>query len=184
MGLIDFVHSRIMRREFDRFVTKRKPTVMPRLDRPIALTFILEDITKQTISDIKNIARDVFGQVHCRFVIITEEMSDSILQSDSYCEITSKDFNFLHLIKSKAKDDLDKVAASHILINMARKSPELSDYLSIMIKAQFRCCFQSGSNDRLYDLFINTPQNSSPVTNTKILHDYLEAISGTKTPKE
>ena len=52
MGLIDFVHSRIMRREFDRFVTKRKPTVMPRLDRPIALTFILEDITKQTISDI------------------------------------------------------------------------------------------------------------------------------------
>jgi len=184
MKLIDFIHNRILRREFDRFVAKRRPTIMPRLDRPIALTFILEDISKQTISDIKSIARNVFGQVHCRFVILTDEMSDSILQSDSYCEITPKNFNFLHLIKAEAKDDLDKIATSHVLINMARKNPELSDYISIMVKAQFRCCFQSGSNDRLYDLFINTPQNSSPVTNTKILHDYLEAISGTKTPTE
>ena len=184
MELIDFLHNRILKREFERFLAKRKPTIMPRLDRPIALTFILEDTNRDMINDIKSIARSAFGQVHCRFVIITNEMSESILQSDSYCEIMPKAFNFLHLAKAKTKDDLDKIAASHVLVNMARKNSDISDYISIMIKAQFRCCFQSGSNDRIYDLFINTPQNSSPITNTKILHDYLEAISGTKTPKD
>ena len=182
MNLIDFIHNKLINREFDRFVARRRPAVLPRMDKPIALTFILEDISKQTISDIKAISRNVFGQVHCRFIIITDKLSDSILQSDSYCEITPKDFNFMKLIKAKTKEDLDKIAASHVLINMARKTPDTSDYVSIMVKAQFRCCFQSGSNDKIYDLFINTPQNSSPVTNTKILHDYLEALTGTKTP--
>ena len=181
MKLIDFIHKKLIHREFEHFIARRKPAVLPRLDKPIALTFILEDVNKQTISDIKAISRNVFGQVHCRFIILTEQLSDSILQSDSYCEITPKDFNFLKLVKADIKDDLDKVATSHVLINMARKNPDTSDYISIMVKAQFRCCFQSGSNDKIYDLFINTPQNSSPVSNTKILHDYLEALTGTQT---
>jgi len=182
MKLIDFIHNRLIKREFEHFLSKRKPIVMPRLDKPIALTFIMEDIDKQAVGDIRATVRSLFVHVQTKFIVLTEEVSDTTLQSDSYLEITPKDFNFLNMLKAEAKDNLSKITASHVLINMARKKSSISDYISIKVKAQFRCCFESGSNDRIYDLLINTAHNSSPITNTKILHDYLEAISGTKTP--
>ncbi len=182
MKLIDFIHKILVKKEFERFIAKRKPAVMPRLDKPIAITFILEDTDKQTISDIRAISRNIFGHVQNKFIIINKMQTDTCLQTDSFLEVTPKDFNFLKLPKSETRDNLDKITASHVLVNMARNNPDVSDYLSILVKALFRCCFESGSNDNIYDLLINTAQNSSPITNTKILHDYLEALTGTKTP--
>ena len=122
----------------------------------------------------------LFGAGRCGFIILCSQMSDTILQSDLYNEITPKDFGFMSVLKPDKHEYLRKLPYSSMIINMANKSAEISDYLCTLPKSDFRICFHETNHQNIYDLFIENPRATDPVSNIHVLHNYLKALAGTQ----
>jgi hypothetical protein len=45
-------------------------------------------------------------------------------------------------------------------------------------KSDFRISFQQSKNVAIYDLVIENPRNTDPVSNIHVLHNYLKALAG------
>ena len=102
---------------------------MPNLQRINSILIILDEGDKSIVKNIESSVKSLFGANRCGFVILCNQMSDTILQSDLYTEITPKDFGFMSVLKPDKHEFLKKLPFSAILINMATKNAEISGIL-------------------------------------------------------
>ena len=153
---------------------------MPNLQRVNSILIFLDECDKSLVKNIENSAKGLFGISRCGFGILCNQMSDSILQSDLFTEITPKDFGFMSVLKPDKNEFLRKLPFSNMIVNMAPKDPDISDYLCTLPKSDFRVCFHEGNNLKIYDLLIQNPRATDPVSNIHVLHNYLKALTGTQ----
>lgn len=167
-----------MRRALDQFSEEKVMVKLPNAQKINSMLIILDESDKGIVKSIESSAKALFNTGRCGFIILCNQMSDTILQSDLYTEITPKDFGFMSVLKPDKHEYLKKLPYSAMIINMAGKSAEISDYLCTLPKSDFRISFQQSKNVAIYDLVIENPRNTDPVSNIHVLHNYLKALAG------
>ena len=65
-----------------------------------------------------------------------------------------------------------------MIINMAAKDTDISDYICTLPKSDFRISFQQSEYIKIYDLVIENPRGTDPVSNIHVLHNYLKVLAG------
>ena len=182
MNFSSYLRNRALKRAFEQYLAEKPATKMPNLQRVNSILIILDEGDKSIVKNIESSVKSLFGANRCGFVILCNQMSDTILQSDLYTEITPKDFGFMSVLKPDKHEFLKKLPFSAILINMAGKNAEISDYLCTLPKTDFRICFHESKNQSIYDLIIENPRATDPVSNIHVLHNYLKALAGPQNP--
>ena len=178
MSLIDDIRYRILNRSINQFVEEKNGCRMPDMGKLSSIIIILDDLDKQTVRVIEDRIRSLFGPIRTRFIIITEKASDDVLLSDQYCEVTTKDFGFMKVLKAEKQEEVRKLPMTHLLVNMTKKHPDISDYLATLPHANFRISFFKSNHYQLYDLIIDSGENSNPINDVESLYKYLKALSG------
>lgn len=178
MKISAYLRNRALRHAFEQFLAEKTAAKLPNLQRVNSILIILDENDKSIHKNIESSVKALFGANRCGFIILCNQMSDTILQSDLYNEITPKDFGFMSVLKPDKHEYLKKLPYSAMIINMAGKSTEISDYLCTLPKSDFRISFQQSKNVAIYDLVIENPRNTDPVSNIHVLHNYLKALAG------
>ena len=178
MKISSYLRNRALKHAFEQFLAEKTVAKMPNLQRINSILVILDENDKSIHKSIESSVKALFGASRCGFIILCNQMSDTILQSDLYNEITPKDFGFMSVLKPDKHEYLKKLPYSAMIINMAGKSAEISDYLCTLPKSDFRISFQQSKNVAIYDLVIENPRNTDPVSNIHVLHNYLKALAG------
>lgn len=169
---------KLLNRSIDQFIAEKKGSRLPDFDRLNSMIIIIEDLDKQTVRAIEDRIKTVFGITRSRFIIICEKALDDMLRSDQYCEVTTQDFGFMKVLTAEKQEEIRKLPMTHLLINMAKKHSDISDFLSTLPNASFRVSFQKSDHYGIYDLIIDTGKESNPTNDIKVLYDYLQALSG------
>ena len=180
MKISSYLRNRALKHAFEQFLAEKTPSKMPNLQRVNSVLVILDENDKSIHKNIESSVKALFGASRCGFIILCNQMSDTVLQSDLYNEITPKDFGFMSVLRPDKIDYLKKLPYSSMIINMAGKTTEISDYLCTLPKSDFRISFQQSKNVAIYDLVIENPRNTDPVSNIHVLHNYLKALMGTQ----
>lgn len=180
MNFSSYLRNRALNRAMEHFLAEKPMAKMPNLQRISSILMVLDESDKSIVKNIENSTKNLFGTSRCGFIILCNQMSDNILQSDLYTEITPKDFGFLSVLKSEKNEFIRKLPTSNIIINMAAKNSDISDYLCTLPKSDFRVGFQQSKYQRIYDLLIENPKATDPVSNIFVLHNYLKALAGTE----
>lgn len=180
MNLLSKLRIRSLQRALQQYLAEKQDAKLPNIQRVNSILIILDEGDKSIVKSIENSAKALFGTPKCGFVILCNQMSDTILQSDLYTEITPKDFGFMSVLKPEKHEFLRKLSSSNMIVNMAAKDPDLSDYLCTLPKSDFRVCFHKSNNSKIYDLLIENPRATDPVSNIHVLHNYLKALTGTE----
>jgi len=178
MNFSSYLRNRALKRALEQFLAEKPATKMPNLQRINSILIILDEGDKSIVKNIESSVKSLFGANRCGFVILCNQMSDTILQSDLYTEITPKDFGFMSVLKPDKHEFIKKLPFSTMLINMAGKNAEISDYLCTLPKTDLRICFHQSKNQTIYDLIIENPRATDPVSNVHVLHNYLKALVG------
>ena len=178
MKISSYLRNRALKRAFEQFLAEKTVAKLPNLQRINSVLIILDENDKSIYKNIESSVKSLFGANRCGFIILCNQMSDTILQSDLYNEITPKDFGFMSVLKPDKHEYLKKLPYSSMIINMAGKSAEISDYLCTLPKSDFRISFQQSKYQQIYDLMIENPRASDPVSNIHVLHNYLKALAG------
>ena len=178
MNFSSYLRNRALNRALEQFLAEKPTAKMPNLQRINSILIILDESDKSIVKNIESSVKGLFGVNRCGFVILCNQMSDTILQSDLYTEITPKDFGFMSVLKPDKHEFIKKLPFSSILINMAPKNADISDYLCTLPKSDFRICFHQSKNQKIYDLLIENPRATDPVSNIHVLHNYLKALVG------
>ncbi len=179
MELFNKIRNRALNRALEQFIADKPPIKLPNLQRINSILIILEDNEKGMIRGIESSVKSLFGTSRCGFVILSSEMSENMLQSDLYNEITPKDFGFMSVLKPERHEYVRKLPTTNMIINMARRNSEVSDYICTLPRTDFRISFHKSEHIAIYDLVIETPaENADPVYNIHVLHDYLVALIG------
>lgn len=178
MNFSSFFRNRALKRAFEQFLAEKPMAKLPNLQRFNSMLIILDESDKSIVKNIESSAKGLFGIHRCGFIVLCNQMSDTILQSDLYTEITPKDFGSMSVLKPNQHEFIKKLPFSALLINMAPKNAEISDYLCTLPKSDFRICFHESKNRQIYDLFIENPRATDPVSNIYVLHNYLKALAG------
>ena len=181
MNFSSYLRNRALNRALEQYLADKPLAKMPNLQRISSILIILDEGDKSIVKNIESSVKGLFGINRCGFIILCNQMSDSILQSDLYTEITPKDFGFMSVLKPDKHEFIRKLPFSAILINMASKNTDISDYLCTLPKSDFRICFHESKNQSIYDLIIQNPRATDPVSNIHVLHNYLKALSGSQT---
>lgn len=176
--MFEKLRYRILNRSIKQFIAEKNGCRMPDFQRLSSVIIILEDMDKQTVRNIEECVKNAFGVSRARFVIITEKASNDVLLSDQYCEVTTKDFGFMKVLKTEKQEEIRKLPMTHLLINMARKHISISDYLATLPHANFRVSFTKSDHAGIYDLIIANEKDNNPISDIKVLHNYLQALSG------
>ena len=184
MNISSYLRNRALNRALEQFLAEKTAAKMPNLQRVNSVLIILDEHDKSIHKNIESSVKALFGTGRCGFIILCNQMSDTILQSDLYNEITPKDFGFMSVLKPDKHEYLRKLPYSAMIINMAGKNAEISDYLCTLPKSDFRISFQQSKNAGLYDLVIENPRGTDPVSNIHVLHNYLKALAGTQTQNQ
>ena len=179
MKLFAQLRIRSLNRSLNQFLAEKMASKMPNIQRINSILFLLDESDRSIVKNIENSAKGLFGASRCGFIILCNQMSDNILQSDLYTEITPKDFGFMSVLKPEKHEFIKKLPFSNMIINMASKDIDISDYLCTLPKSDFRVCFHESNNLKIYDLLIENPRATDPVSNIHVLHNYLKALSGT-----
>ncbi len=182
--MFDKLRNRILKRSIEQFIKGKAIAKLPDLRRISSVIIILEDSEKQLIRSIESNMKQLFGIAYCRFVILSNEISDTVLQSDLHYEITPKDFGIISVLKKEKEEYVRKLPTTFLLVNMAPEHPEISDYLSILPRANFRVCFHNSPHVGIYDLVIDNSKNASRMNDVQVLHQYLCALTGTTNPQK
>jgi len=173
---------RILNRSIEQFIAEKKGSRLPDFDRLNSVIIIIEDLDKQTVRAIEDRVKNVFGITRTRFIIISEKASDDMLRSDQYCEVTTQDFGFMKVLTAEKQEEIRKLPMTHLLINMAKKHSDISDYMATLPNSSFRVSFQKSDHYGIYDLIVDTGEDSDPTSDVKVLYDYLVALSGGESP--
>ncbi len=181
MNFSSYLRNRALKRALEQFLAEKPLSKMPNLQRINSMLIILDESDKSIVKNIESSAKSLFGTNRCGFVILCNQMSDTILQSDLYTEITPKDFGFMSVLKPEKHEYIRKLPFSNMIVNMAGKNTEISDYLCTLPKSDFRISFHQSKDQQIYDLLIENPRGTDPVSNIHVLHNYLKALAGTQT---
>ncbi len=146
MKISSYLRNRALQRAFEQFLAEKTTAKMPNLQRINSVLIILDENDKSIHKNIESSVKALFGVGRCGFIILCNQMSDTILQSDLYNEITPKDFGFMSVLKPEKHEDLRKLPYSAMIINMAGKTNEISDYLCTLPKSDFRISFKQSKN--------------------------------------
>ena len=176
--MFDKIKYRILDRSIQQFIADKNGSKLPDFERLSSMILIIEDLDKQEVQYIEDSVRSVFGITRTRFIIISEKASDDILLSDQYCEVTTQDFGFMKVLTAEKQEEVRKLPMTHLLINMADKHIDIADYLATLPNSSFRVSFQKSDHYGIYDLILDNGKESDPISNIKVLYDYLQALSG------
>lgn len=176
--MFEKIRNRKIRRALEQFVSEKPVAKFPDIQKLSSCTIILDENDKGIIKNIESRVKTLFCISCCRFVILCNQFSEDILQSDLYCEITPKDFGFMDVLKPEKHEFVRKLPSTYLLVNMAVKHPDISDYLSTLPRADFRVCFNSSCNIKVYDLVIENSEDADLISNVEVLYKYLTALSG------
>ena len=180
MNLISQLRNRSLNRALEQYLAEKQTAKLPNLQRMNSILILLDEGDRSIVKNIENSIKGLFGTSRCGFVVLCNQMSDNILQSDLFTEITPKDFGFMSVLKPDKNEFLRKLPFSNMIVNMASKDPDISDYLCTLPKSDFRVCFQQSNHLKIYDLVIENPRATDPVSNVHVLHNYLKALAGTQ----
>ena len=176
--MFEKLRYKLLNRTVSQFIAEKNGCKLPDFERLSSVIIILEDLDKQTVRTIEDCVRNAFGISRIRLIIISEKASEDILLSDQYCEVTTKDFGYMKVLKAEKQEEIRKLPMTHMLINMAKNHIAISDFLATLPHASFRVSFTQSDYSGIYDLIIDNGKNSSPTSDIKVLHDYLLALSG------
>lgn len=176
--MLEKLRYRILSRSINQFIAEKNGCKMPDFERLSSIIVILEDLDKESVRALEDRFKSVFGINRIRFVIITENASKDMLLSDQYCEVTTKDFGFMKVLKAEKQEEIRKLPMTHMLINMAKKHIDISDYLATLPHANFRVSFTKSRYYGVYDLIISNGDKSNPVKDIEALYNYLQALTG------
>lgn len=176
--MFEKLRYRILTRSIDQFIAEKNGCKMPDFERLSSFIVILEDLDKEQVRTIEEHFKRVFGVNRIRFVIITNNASNNVLLSDQYCEVTTKDFGFMKVLKADKQEEIRKLPMTNMLINMAKKHIDISDYLATLPLAHFRVSFTKSRNFGIYDLILTNESNSNPIKDVEALYNYLQALIG------
>lgn len=90
MKIIDKIRYRALHKALERFTEIKDPVKLPNMLKVNSVIIILEERDKTTLKNIENTVKSLFGSSRCGFIVLCEQMSDNMLQSDLYTEITPK----------------------------------------------------------------------------------------------
>ena len=127
MKIIDKIRYRALHKALERFTEIKDPVKLPNMLKVNSVIIILEERDKTTLKNIENTVKSLFGSSRCGFIVLCEQMSDNMLQSDLYTEITPKDFGFMSVLKPEKHEYLKKLPSSNIIVNMATNLTDISD---------------------------------------------------------
>lgn len=178
MSVIDKLRYRILNRSVQQFISEKNGCRMPDLDKLSSMIVILDDLDKEQVRVIEDRIKTLFGIGRIRFVIITEKASNNVLLSDEYCEVTTKDFGFMKVLKAEKQEEVRKLPMTHLLVNMSKKHIDIADYLAILPHANFRISTTKSDHYQLYDLIIDSGDNTDPIKDIQALYVYLKALTG------
>ena len=178
MKLFTYIRNRSLSHAFEQYLSEKVAVKLPNVQKVNSMLIILDEGDKSIVKNIESSAKSLFGTGRCGFIILCNQMSDTILQSDLYTEITPKDFGFMSVLKPEKHEYLKKLPFCNMIINMAGKQPEISDYICTLPKADFRITFHSSDHQEIYDLLIENSRATDPVSNVHVLHNYLKALAG------
>lgn len=178
MNFLSKIRNHAIRRALDQFPNEKTLVKLPNAQKVSSMLIILDGGDKSIVRNIESSAKALFGTNRCGFIVLCNEMSDTILQSDLYTEITPKDFGFMSVLKPEKHEYLKKWPFSNMIINMAAKDTDISDYICTLPRAEFRISFQQSDHMNIYDLVIENPRATDPVSNIHVLHNYLKALAG------
>lgn len=176
--MFDKLRYRILHRSINQFIAEKNGCRMPDLEKLSSAIIILEDLDKQTVRAVEERIKALFGIGRIRFIIITEKASDDVLLSDQYCEVTTKDFGFMKVLKADKQEEIRKLPMTNMLINMAKKYIDISDFLATLPLAHFRVSFTKSSHYGIYDLILSNEGNSNLNKDIEALYNYLQALTG------
>lgn len=176
--MFDKLRYRILHRSINQFIAEKNGCRMPDLEKLNSAIIILEDLDKQTVRAIEERIKALFGIGRIRFIIITEKASDDVLLSDQYCEVTTKDFGFMKVLKAEKQEEVRKLPMTHLIVNMAKNHLDIGDYLATLPHANFRVSMSKSKHYGIYDLIIDSGENSNPVKDVDALYNYLKALTG------
>lgn len=182
MNFFSFIRNKALERAMNQFLAEKNGSKLPNTQKIGSVLVILEDNDKSIVKSIESSIKSLFGTTRCGFVILSNQISDTILQSDLYNEITQKDFGFMNVLKPEKYEYLKKLPFSNMLINLTNKNNDISDYLCTLPKSDFRVCFQQSKHLKIYDLVIENERATDPVSNIHVLHNYLKALDGSYSP--
>ncbi len=176
--MFEKLRYRILRRSIKQFIAEKNGCRMPDLEKLGSVIIILEDLDKDTVRSIEECVKALFGISKTRFIIITEKASNDVLLSDQYCEVTTKDFGLLKVLKKEKQEEIRKLPMTHLIVNMAKKHIDIGDYLSTLPNASFRVSMTKSDYYSIYDLIIDSGSNTDPVKDVEALYGYLRALTG------
>ena len=176
--MFDKLRYRILNRSIRQFIAEKNGCRMPDLEKLSSVIIILEDLDKKTVRDIEEHIKSLFGIGRIRFIIITEKASNDVLLSDQYCEVTTKDFGFMKVLKADKQEEVRKLPMTHLIVNMAKKHIDIGDYLATLPHANFRVSMSKSDHYGIYDLIIDSGKNADPVKDINALYNYLQALTG------
>jgi len=178
MNFLSNIRNRALRHALGQYLAEKKTGKMPNPQRIGSVLIILDESDRSIVRSIESSVKALFGTTRCGFLILCNQMSDNVLQSDLYNEITPKDFGFMSVLKPDKHEYIRKLPSSNMIVNMAVKNGDISDYISTLPKSDFRVCFHQSEYLRIYDLVIENARAADPVSNIHVLHNYLQALSG------
>ena len=178
MSLIDKLRYRILNRSIKQFIAEKNGCKMPDVEKLSSMIVILDDMEKETVRIIEDRIKSLFGISRSRFIIITEKASNDVLLSDQYCEVTTNDFGFMKVLKAEKQEEVRKLPMTHLLVNMSKKHTAIGDYLATLPHTSFRISFSKNDHYPLYDLIIDSGENTDPIKDVEALNNYLRALTG------
>ena len=178
MNFINNIRNRALRKALDQFSEEKMGVKLPNVQKVNSMLIIIDEGDKGIVKNIESSAKSLFGVSRCGFIILCNQMSDTILQSDLYTEITPKDFGFMSVLKPDKHEYIKKWPFCNMIVNMAGKDTDISDYICTLPKSDFRISFQQSEYMKIYDLVIDNPRATDPVSNIHVLHNYLRALAG------
>ena len=176
--MFDKLRYKLLIRSIEQFIAEKKGCKMPDMDRLSSIILIIEDLDKQNVRAIEEHVKKVFGITRIRFIIISEKASEDMLLSDQYCEVTTQDFGFMKVLTSEKQEEISKLPMTHLLVNMAKKHEDISDYLATLPNVSFRVSFSNTEHSGIYDLLLDSGKDSTTAKDIQILYDYLQALTG------
>ena len=178
MNLINKIRYRALHKSLERFSEIKGLVKLPNMLKVSSVLIILEERDKTVLKNIESTVKSLFGANRCGFIVLCDQISDNMLQSDLYTEITPKDFGFMSVLKAEKHDYLKNLPSANMIVNMATNLTDISDYLCILPKSDFRVSFRQSEHIKIYDLVIENTKNASLVSNIQVLHNYLTALAG------
>ena len=115
MKILTYLRNRSFRRAFEQYLAEKVAVKLPNIQKVNSMLVILDEGDKGIVKSIESSAKGLFSTSRCGFIILCNQMSDTILQSDLYTEITPKDFGFMSVLKPEKHEYLKKLPFCNII---------------------------------------------------------------------